>query len=257
MSGRSTVSRRSTQSEQFILLESLRPSVSSHLVGPPWLLAGLAIGAVFAVLVVVAFVAGQRLFPTPDTGGPQRDGDARRHEEIRHYLEAIGEEVRENETVEGHSVAFYLPEREVAITFDARAYLNIRDAGTAAVLCEHEMPGTQLGHRLPFEAPTFDADPDRSGDDPAGGGWTRDRWAGDPQAAAGHDGADPEAVRAAFASLGLSPGASGEAVQSAYRERVTEVHPDQGGDPEAFRSLQEAYAVASEHADAEPTARAG
>lgn len=44
-------------------------------------------------------------------------------------------------------------------------------------------------------------------------------------------GRDPWAV------LGLSPGASGEAVTRAWRTLAAQHHPDAGGDPERFREL--------------------
>lgn len=47
--------------------------------------------------------------------------------------------------------------------------------------------------------------------------------------------------REAYATLGLDLGADEEAVRSAYRERVKDVHPDRGGDEAAFRELTRAY----------------
>lgn len=46
---------------------------------------------------------------------------------------------------------------------------------------------------------------------------------------------------AAFETLGLSPGASQSEIKQAYRERVQQVHPDQGGSREEFKAVQEAY----------------
>jgi hypothetical protein len=152
------------------------------------------------------------------------DGDAKRRAEIRSYLRAIGEPFAEDRDVEGESVAFYLPPREVAITFDARAYFRLRRAGIRVVLCEHEMPGAQLGRRLPFDAP----EPDRG---PAA-----------PDAA-------PDSVATAFDRLDLPPTATEAEVRAAYRDRAKETHPDRGGDEEAFRRVHEAYATAREHAE--------
>lgn len=191
---------------------------------PPWLLVGVAMGVVAIVLVAGIFVAGDRLFPAPSTDTARRvDGTDRRRAEIRTYLGQVDERYIEDATVHDETVAFHLPERDVAITFDPQAYFRIEETETDAVLCEHEMPGSQLGRRLPFEVPDG-----RSG--AVGSGATG-------------------SVAAAFALLGLQPTADSEAVKAAYRDRVKEVHPDQGGDGEEFRRLQEAYTTAREHAD--------
>jgi len=188
---------------------------------PPWLFVGVAMGLAAVVVVAGIFVAGDRLFPAPRTDRSRRvDGTDRRRAEIRTYLGRIGERYVEEATVHGETVAFHLPERDVAITFDPQAYFRIEEAGTDAVLCEHEMPGFQLGRRLPFEVPT-----DCDGVDATG------------------------SVTAAFSRLGLQPTAGADEVKAAYRERVKEVHPDHGGDGEDFRRLQEAYTTAKEHAD--------
>jgi hypothetical protein len=111
----------------------------------------------------------------------------------------------------------------VAITFDARAYYRIEHSGTYAVLVEHEMPGLHLGRRLPFETPEV------------GSGPRTDRRRHDPTAAA-------------FAELGIEAGADSEEVRAAYRRRVKEVHPDQGGDEDEFKRVREAYTTAKKHA---------
>jgi hypothetical protein len=191
---------------------------------PPWLLAGVAMGAVAAVLVAGIFVVGDRLFPSPPVDrGARIDGTDRRRAEIRTYLGSIGERYVEDATVHDDTVAFYLPAREVAITFDPQAYFRIDRAGTAAVLCEYEMPAHQLGRRLPFETPT------------------RTRATGTS--------ASSTAIGTAFERLGLPPTADTEEVKRAYRRRVKNVHPDHGGDSESFKRLQDAYATAKEHAD--------
>jgi DnaJ-domain-containing protein 1 len=189
---------------------------------PTWLLAGLALGGVFAVGVAVVFLLGERLLPAGvEAGGPSATGG--RHTEIRHYLQAIEEPFTEDESIEGQTVAFYLPERDVAITFDPRAYFTIEAAGRVAVLVEHELPGAYLGGRLPFETPDVETDTESD--------------------------AETAAINAAFATLGLRPTANSEAVDAAYRQRAKETHPDQGGDSEAFARLQEAYDTAAEYAD--------
>lgn len=43
------------------------------------------------------------------------------------------------------------------------------------------------------------------------------------------------------AVLGLDPDADEDAIERAYRERVKETHPDQGGSIEAFRAVRTAY----------------
>ncbi|AXG10041.1 J domain-containing protein [Haloplanus rubicundus] len=189
---------------------------------PPWMLAGVGMGAAAVVLVAGIFVAGDRLFPTaPTDRGPRIDGTDRRRGEIRTYLGSIGERYVEDADVEGYTVAFYLPEREVAITFDPQAFFAIERSGTHAILCEHEMPGHQLGRRLPFRTP----------DQGRRAGRTSTR------------------IGAAFDRLGLPPTADTDEVKAAYRRRVKHVHPDHGGDSESFKRLQDAYATAKEHAD--------
>ena len=57
------------------------------------------------------------------------------------------------------------------------------------------------------------------------------------------DGIDPAE---AYRRLNLEAGADEEAVKRAYRRRVKEVHPDRGGDEEAFRRVTEAYETLTE-----------
>lgn len=190
---------------------------------PGWLVAGLVLGGVCSVVIALVFTIGRRVFPEPtptDRSGPAV-GDSRRRAEIRTYLETIGESFVENERIEGQTVAFYLPRRNVAITFDARHHFVLDRAGVDSVLVEYEMPGGHLGHRLPFETPTVAA------------------------AASVSRRHDP-AVAAAFNTLGLSPSADAEALRSAYRERIKAAHPDHGGDQETFEQVREAYTVAKE-----------
>lgn len=151
---------------------------------PPWLLWGVLFGGLVSAAIAGVFYAGTRLFPTEyrdgTTGRGQRtrDGRSRRHIEIRQYLAAIDEQYLEGHTVEGREVAFYLPQRDVAITFDARAFYHIDRSATHAV-------------------------------------------------------------------LGVPATATPAEIQAAYRERVKEVHPDQGGDTAEFRRVREAYATAT------------
>ncbi|MFC5279676.1 J domain-containing protein [Halorubrum rubrum] len=201
-------------------------TVAATGVVPQWVLWGVALGVAASVVVAIVFYLGHRLFPEEASsveGTPS--GDARRRGEIRAYLAAIGERFLEDHAVGGVVVPFYLPARGVAVTFDAHDYFRLEGENVHAVLCEHEMPGRGLGRRLPFDVtePDWGSDPDRSR--------RNDR------------------VADAYAELGLPTDADADAVKRAYRERVKETHPDRGGDEEAFRRVQEAYATASDHAD--------
>jgi hypothetical protein len=182
---------------------------------PEWLVVGIWLSVGVGVLIGVIFVAGARLYPSRSSTATHATGEGRRRIEIRQYLSTIGEEFAEEHFVEGQHVAFYLPERDVAITFDARAYFRIEYSPTDAVLVEHEMPGMHLGDRLPFETPDLPDDEER---------------------------VDP--TEAAFAILGVPPGATLAEVKRAYREKVKDVHPDHGGDREEFQQVREAYTAA-------------
>lgn len=193
---------------------------------PEWFIGGLILGGLFSVVVAVVFVAGHRAFARIGDGsatgradGGERSTD-RRWDEIRYYLDAIGERHVEGKTIGGQRVAFYLPDRDVAVTFDAHVFFGLQSTDTEVVLIEHELPGGNLGSRLPFDAPELSI------------------------GARNDDG-----IAAAFAALGLPECADLEDVQRAYRARVKEVHPDQGGDEEEFRRVREAYDTAKEHAD--------
>jgi len=187
---------------------------------PEWLVLGVLLGTGLSALVAGIFVVGERLSPTRAEGGPTWSGDDRRRQELRQYLGTIDEPFAEDHFVEGHEVAFYLPKRDVAITFDARAYYHIDRSPTHAVLVEHEMPGVHLGSRLPFETPelSFDTGTEQS--------------------------IDP--IEGAYAVLGLPESASESEVRAAYREKVKEVHPDHGGDREEFERVREAYTTAQQ-----------
>lgn len=195
---------------------------------PPWLIGGLLLGLGGSLLVALLFLGAQRLLSAGEGGQHSHGGDTsrrisgevRRRREFRACLDAIDEPYAEDHPVQGQSVAFYLPAREVAITFDPRAYYRIDGSGVEPLLVEHEMPGSVLIDRLPFETPDIDR----------------------------ADG-EVDPARAAFAELGVSADATLEEVDRAYRRRVKEVHPDQGGDEDAFRRVREAYATAKEHAD--------
>jgi hypothetical protein len=192
---------------------------------PEWLVVGIALGLASSVLVALLFFVADRRYPTeqPDhTDG----GEERRRTEIRQYLDAIGEEYVERHRIEGEEVAFYLPERDVAVTFDVGAFYRIDRSDTYAVLVEHEMPGFQLGSRLPFEVPEVAFDDGGPGGTPS------------------EADADADTLAAALAELGVGADADGEEIRAAYRRRVKETHPDQGGDEEEFKRVREAYVTA-------------
>lgn len=210
-----------------------------------WLLLGVIIGTAVSVVVAGAFLVGRRAFPGPDSepgpgpasDAPPQDGEGRRRAEIRRYLRTIGESFAEDHPVEGHTVEFYLPERDVAITFDARAFYGIEGSSTSAVLVEHELPGVHLGSRLPFETPALNLGGDVDGSE-------TERRTG------AETGRLLDRTDAAFAVLGLPATADEGEVRDAYREKVKAVHPDHGGDPDEFRQLQAAYSAARERAAA-------
>jgi len=189
---------------------------------PPWLVAGVAMGLLATVAVVVVFVVGDRYLPAGPRGRDGRGGEEpRHHAEIRRYLRTVDEPFTERTVVDGVAVAFYLPGRDVAITFDAKAFFRLEATGTHVVLCEHEMTTAGLGRRLPFDVP--EPEPPN------------------PELA------DP--VVAAFDVLGVSHAADLDEVERAYRDRVKEVHPDQGGDEDEFKRVREAYTTARNHCD--------
>ncbi|MDS0281564.1 J domain-containing protein [Haloarcula onubensis] len=192
---------------------------------PAWLVFGLLLGVAGSLVVAGLFLVAGRLFPAKRRVRGVRDGgEERRRAEIREYLMAIDEQFAENHPVDGQEVAFYLPERDVAITFNARTFYRLERSPTVPVLVEHEMPGAALGKRLPFETPDISIGPEP-----------------EPEPAV-----DP--TRQAFAELGLRQGATPEEVKSAYRARVKQVHPDHGGDEEEFKRVREAYTLAKQHA---------
>ncbi len=195
---------------------------------PPWVILGIVLGSGASVVVAVVFYVGYRLSPPVEHADHAETGgsDARRRREIRDYLTAVDERFRENHSVGGVTVPFYLPERDVAITFDAHDYFRLEGEGVFTILCEHELPGRGLGRRLPFDV----ADPT----------WESDR-------SSRTSARDP--VGAAFDELGLSTTADAEEIKRAYRERIKDVHPDHGGDEEAFRRVREAYTTARDYAD--------
>lgn len=193
---------------------------------PGWLLFGLLFGFTVSVAVASVFALGSYFFPNRASNGAIRSGESRRRTEIRQYLHAIDEPFAEDHFVEDHTVAFYLPKRDVAITFDARAFYAIEAIerpSARAVLVEHEMPGIYLGKRLPFETP--DTAFDSLGEDKE---------------------QSVDSSEAALAVLGLPSNATDQQIKDAYREKAKAVHPDTGGDPETFQQVKDAYAAVSD-----------
>ena len=191
---------------------------------PDWLIGGITLAGVFSAIVAGIFFIGHRFAPPSSSQRERRadgagDGMAQRRAEIRHYFDAIGERYEEGRTIESQTTEFYLPQRDVAVTFDPRVYFTLRSSDTEPVLVEHELPGIALGGRLPFETPTV----------------TIDRSEGVPTSA--------------YAELGLSTDADLAEIERAYRNRVIDVHPDYGGDHAEFKQVQDAYDAAKEHAN--------
>lgn len=184
---------------------------------PGWLVVGLGLGGVLGLVVAAVLVVGSQRFPTQAHHSNEgAAGERKRRTEIREYLRRIDEPFREDVTIGDRPVAFDLVDRGVAITFDPKTYFALQNEGLTVILVEHELPGWQIGPRLPFEAPSV---PTR----------------------------DSEAITA-FEVLGLPADASVSDVRTAYREQVKDAHPDHGGDRESFERIREAYTIAVKQA---------
>ena len=192
---------------------------------PAWVVFGLLFGLAASLLVAAIFYLGDRLIPATDHGHRKRahhtTGMGRRRAEYREYLTAIDEPFLESHEHAGHRLDFYLPERDVGLTFEPRVFFGLEEAATQVILCEAEMPAANLGRRLPFEIPDEVYTPPTS--------------------------SDP--VQRAYEQLGVSPDATATEVRDAYRSRAKETHPDRGGSSEEFKQLQEAYATAKDHTE--------
>lgn len=176
----------------------------------------MLLGAIAALVVLLAFLVGTRWSTASSPRRDKYDPDGLRRAEVRAYLDAIGERAAEAATVDGVEVDFWLPDRAIAITFDAAAYFHLTEAGIETVLLEHEVPGDQLGSRLPFETPPIRTRTRRQ-DDSA--------WA--------HEVLDVDAT------------ADDRAIEEAYRDQIKAVHPDVGGSQEALIEVLEAYEILS------------
>lgn len=69
-------------------------------------------------------------------------------------------------------------------------------------------------------------------------GWGRPL-PGTPKPAPAPTARDPEEA-AAYAILGVSPGADADEIRAAHRRLITSVHPDRGGSPELTRQVNAA-----------------
>ena len=194
---------------------------------PEWLIRGVILGGVATVAVAAIFLIGERYLSSPADPGTSVNGGTRRHAEIQKYLRRIQEPFTEDTAVAGQQVEFLLTNRNVAITFDPQVYLSLESTSVYTILCEYEMPVGQLGRRLPFEVSEHGTVVSPPTDEP---------------------------VAEAFAELGLPWSADEAAVKEAYRTRVKNVHPDQGGDTDQFRQLQQAYATARDYCRRRSTA---
>lgn len=214
---------------------------------PQWLVSGLLLGVAASVVVAAVFALGERYIPDPEPSGRHVGGASRQRAAIRTFFEEIGEPFYEEYEVGYTRVAFYLPERDVAITFDPRAFLRLDDTDTFVILCEHELRIATLAQRLPFDV-------GRPSDGRSSGRRRSDRRTRGRRTSRNRRGATERPPRGksvddAFDTLGLASDADEDAVKSAYREQVKEVHPDQGGSQEEFQRLQDAYVTAKEYAD--------
>ncbi|MES3516954.1 MAG: J domain-containing protein [Natronomonas sp.] len=200
--------------------------VESLLSLPRWVYVGVFLGSLLSVGVTAAFLVGSRLFPEENgrsDGNASSDGwngTKRRRSEIREYLDEIDEPYSENTTIDGQTVAFYLPDNDVAITFQPATFYGLERSNTHPVLVEHEMPGINLGHRLPFETPEIDFGTESDADTPS------------------HD---LDGQQTAFDVLELPTTAGDREVRQAYRNKMKQVHPDHGGSEEEFRRVRDAY----------------
>lgn len=223
---------------------------------PEWLFIGLAYAAGATTLVIAAFALGDWEPPSWVLRGGSKTGrarsgggDWRRRGEVRRYLSAIREPFVEDKAIGGVHCAFYLTERDVAVTFDHDTYESLRSSSTYVVFCEQGMRADQLGDRLPFETP----EPARGRQQTRSGSTSRDRRGRHRSRSSDGDhrrrGTRNRDVSRAFRTLGIPRDADVSTVKEAYREKVKEVHPDHGGSEDEFAAIQEAYATAKQHAE--------
>jgi len=188
----------------------MHPQVLAML--PGWLSAGLLLGVIVTGVIGVVFLIGIRRFPSrgPHVAKGSSITDRRRRA-LAQYLRDAGEQVHTQVTVRDVTVAVYLPMRDVALVFAPDAYFTLRETPTRVILCELEARPAAIARRLPFLTPPHRTEPihSRSSD--------------------------------AYAVLGVSADADAATLREAYRRRVKDCHPDQGGDPAEFARVQRAY----------------
>lgn len=63
-----------------------------------------------------------------------------------------------------------------------------------------------------------------------------------PPGSGGNGNVAPHDLELAYKILGLSPSASWQEIEQAYRRKARIHHPDHGGDEDAMRALNDAYA---------------
>ena len=179
---------------------------------PGWLSSGLLLGLVLTTVIGVVFLLGVWRYPDATRSAPSGSSMTdRRRRALAQYLRAAGEAVQTECTVAGVPVDLYLPARDVALVFAPPAYFALRETSTQVILCELEAPPAAIGRRLPFLSA--------------------------PRAS---DRGDADLTQA-FAILGVPTDADPAALRAAYRERVKDCHPDQGGDPAEFARVRRAY----------------
>jgi hypothetical protein len=166
----------------------------------------LLLGLLLTGAIGVVFLLGIRRYP--DAARTTRTGPSvtdRRRRALARHLRDAGETVQTEVTVAGVPVAVYLPARDVALVFAPGAYFALRETATQVI-----RPAA-IVRRLPFLTP--------------------------PRAATA---ISPD-LSEAFAILGVSADADAATLRAAYRQRVKDCHPDQGGDPAEFARVRRAY----------------
>ncbi|MDP9310459.1 MAG: J domain-containing protein [Chloroflexota bacterium] len=125
----------------------------------------------------------------------------------------------------------YYPHRVIKRTakrifIDARSYSEEREGIRAAWYADH----SEDLHTIALDREAID----QTGKASTGTGWTRTTFYVTPPEHVSH-------VPPCFAVLDLAPPCTVADVKRAYKRKARELHPDNGGDNEAFIALQHAY----------------